>query len=64
MSPDPDTSDCNCVNILVVDDEPINIFALEMLLKRLGLKCESATNGSDCVKRLKSRVSIFNFHLR
>lgn len=64
MSPDPDTFDCNCANILVVDDEPINIFALEMLLKRIGLKCESASNGSECIKRLKSRVSNFNLQYR
>lgn len=41
---------------MIVDDEPINIFALEILLKKYNLLCDSATNGYECVRKFKERM--------
>ena len=35
--------------VLVVDDEPTNVFVLRRLLRHCGLDCEVATNGAEAV---------------
>lgn len=44
--------------ILIVDDDPRNIFALKMVLKARGLDCETATNFTDALNVLKSGKDI------
>jgi CheY-like chemotaxis protein len=40
--------------ILIIDDDPRNIYALKMVLKARGYNCETATNFDDAVEILKS----------
>ena len=41
-------SACNCPKVLVVDDDPFNIIALEGMLGMLGVRAiEKAFNGKD-----------------
>ena len=37
--------------VLVVDDEPVNVFVLRRLLRHCGLECEVASNGAEAVER-------------
>lgn len=39
--------------ILIIDDDPRNIFALALTLKTKGYRCLSATNAADGLKLLK-----------
>jgi CheY-like chemotaxis protein len=41
---------------MVVDDEPTNIFALTLLLKKYHLKADNAYNGLECLKLIKERL--------
>lgn len=41
----------------MVDDEPINIFALNLLLKKFKMYADFATNGHECVKMVKERLN-------
>ncbi|CDW81597.1 multi-sensor hybrid histidine kinase [Stylonychia lemnae] len=44
---------CNCAKILVVDDDPFNIIALEGMLNQLGIvKIEKLFNGKDAINHL------------
>jgi len=47
---------CNCAKILVVDDDPFNIIALESLLKSVDLKCEVSYHGQDAVDKILTRI--------
>ncbi|WP_317040584.1 response regulator [Pedobacter psychrophilus] len=44
--------------ILIVDDDPRNIFALKMVLKARGFDCETATNFEDAHKILISNHNV------
>jgi CheY-like chemotaxis protein len=45
---------CSCPNILIVDDEPFNIIALQGLLLQIGItKVEKAFNGEEALKKIK-----------
>ncbi len=44
--------------ILIVDDDPRNIFALKMVLKARGFNCETATNFTDALNILKSNKDV------
>lgn len=44
--------------VLIVDDDPRNIFALKMVLKARGFECETATNFADAFEILKSGRNI------
>lgn len=37
---------CKCPQILIVDDEVVNIMALQLMLKKYNLQTEQALNGS------------------
>ena len=42
---------CNCSKVLVVDDEPFNIVALEFLFKQFGIeKIDRAFNGREALR--------------
>ncbi|MBK0384487.1 response regulator [Pedobacter sp. SD-b] len=44
--------------ILIVDDDPRNIFALKMVLKARGFECETATTFVEALEVLKSKKNI------
>lgn len=48
------TSDNDRVTVLVVDDEPNIVMALEFLLKKAGYHVEKAENGVDALARAKA----------
>ena len=37
--------------VLVVDDEPVNVFVLQRLLRHCGLECAVARNGAEAVEQ-------------
>ena len=45
-------------NILIVDDESTNIFALSAVLIPRGYSCKSAWNGEQCMKILNERPEL------
>eukprot|EP01022_Parablepharisma_sp_SALTPOND_P021838 TRINITY_DN436_c0_g1_i10.p2 TRINITY_DN436_c0_g1~~TRINITY_DN436_c0_g1_i10.p2 ORF type:complete len:189 (+),score=15.86 TRINITY_DN436_c0_g1_i10:671-1237(+) len=40
---------CNCSRVLIVDDNALNLYVIEAILKRQGLKCDKASNGRDAI---------------
>eukprot|EP01022_Parablepharisma_sp_SALTPOND_P000768 TRINITY_DN105017_c0_g1_i1.p1 TRINITY_DN105017_c0_g1~~TRINITY_DN105017_c0_g1_i1.p1 ORF type:complete len:772 (-),score=39.22 TRINITY_DN105017_c0_g1_i1:63-2378(-) len=46
----PNNPECACSKILVVDDNALNLFVAEEIIKRLGLKCDKASNGYEAVQ--------------
>ena len=45
--------------VLVVDDEPVNVFVLQRLLRHCGLECEVARDGAEAVeKAVASRCDV------
>ncbi len=42
------------INILVVEDNPVNMLMAQTILKQIGLKCQTATNGQQAVEYYKS----------
>ena len=44
--------ECDCPQILIVDDLPSNIFILSGLLRLLGLKADSAENGFEAIEKI------------
>ena len=48
---------CVCPKILIVDDDPFNLTALEQHITRLQLSCEWAFNGNSAVEKIRKRQS-------
>ena len=46
------TKQCECARILIVDDNGLNIYALEILLKNFGHKSDYATNGKLAIEKI------------
>lgn len=45
--------------VLVVDDEPVNVFVLQRLLRHCGVECEVARDGAEAVeKAVASRCDV------
>ena len=44
--------------VLVVDDEPMNIFVLQTMLSELGITSDSATGGSEALKLVQMRADM------
>ncbi len=42
---------CNCPQVLIVDDTPLNIYALKQQLAKLGVATEEAENGKEAIKK-------------
>lgn len=40
----------NCPDILIADDDPFNLIALELLIQKLGFTCIKAFNGQEAVE--------------
>jgi len=45
---------CNCKEILIVDDNPYNIMALKTLLCKHNLKIDEANDGFECLSKLNN----------
>ena len=45
--------------VLVVDDEPMNIFALQTMLEEAGFVCDTVNNGKHAVEYVRQRISKF-----
>ena len=48
--------DTNLPRVLVVDDEPMNIFALQLMLQEFGFSCDQADGGKSALQAVQSRV--------
>ena len=46
---------CNCAQVMVVDDEPFNVMTLVQLLSKSNLKCLTAYNGSDALIKINRK---------
>ena len=49
---------CNCSDILVVDDEEFNVMASKKMLKNLGFESDSAYNGEECINLIKEKLKL------
>ena len=48
-------TNCDCPKILIVDDDPFNLTALDQILSKLKLSCTWAFNGKQAIEKIKSR---------
>ena len=46
---------CNCAEILIVDDNGLNIYALEILLENFGYKSDYATDGKMAIDEINKQ---------
>lgn len=46
---------CECEEILYVDDDAFNLLSLELILKSFNLKCCKVMNGVEAIKELKKK---------
>jgi CheY-like chemotaxis protein len=49
---------CNCADILVVDDEEFNVMATQRMLKNLGLESDAAYNGEECINLINEKIKL------
>ena len=49
---------CNCADILVVDDEEFNVMASQRMLKNLGFESDSAYNGEECINLINEKLNL------
>ena len=49
---------CNCADILVVDDEEFNVMATRRMLKNLGLESDAAYNGEECISLINEKIKL------
>ena len=46
---------CDCADLLVVDDEEFNVMATRKMLKNLGFESDKAYNGEECINIIKKK---------
>ena len=46
---------CNCLDVLVVDDEEFNVMASQKMMKKLGYGSDAAYNGEECINLVKEK---------
>ena len=46
---------CNCTDLLVVDDEEFNVMASQRMLKNLKYESDKAFNGEECINLIKKK---------
>ena len=49
---------CNCVDILVVDDEKFNVMATQKMIKNIGYESDAAYNGEECINLIKEKQKL------
>ena len=52
---EPSKEQCNCTDLLVVDDEEFNVMATQRMLKNLGYTADKAFNGEECINLIKGK---------
>ena len=52
---EPSKEQCNCTDLLIVDDEEFNVMATQRMLKNLGYTADKAFNGEECINLIKSK---------
>jgi CheY-like chemotaxis protein len=53
---------CTCPKVLAVDDNALNLFVIEGIFKRFGIKCDKAFNGSEAIKMVLNANTCVNCH--
>ena len=43
------SQNCDCIDILIVDDEEFNVMASQKMIKNLGFESHAAYNGEECI---------------
>ena len=46
---------CNCLDVLIVDDEEFNVMASQKMMKNLGILTDAAYNGEECINLIKQK---------
>ena len=46
---------CNCADLLIVDDEEFNVMASQRMLKNMGFKSDKAFNGEECINLIQEK---------
>jgi CheY-like chemotaxis protein len=49
---------CNCLDILIVDDEKFNVMATQRMLQKLGYESNAAYNGEECINLIKEKQKL------
>ena len=51
----PILTSCKCPKVLIVDDDPFNLTALDQILNRLQIPCHWAFNGKEAIEKIEAR---------
>ena len=46
-----------CTPILIIDDEFLNIFSLQMMLQPVNISTDYCFNGKECLEKIQSKIS-------
>jgi CheY-like chemotaxis protein len=49
---------CNCSDILIVDDEKFNVMASQRMIKNIGYQTDAAYNGEECINLIKEKQKL------
>jgi CheY-like chemotaxis protein len=49
---------CNCSDILIVDDEKFNVMASQKMIKNIGYQTDAAYNGEECINLIKEKQKL------
>ena len=50
---------CGCCRVLIADDEPFNVMALEALLSKHGIECDSVFDGQSLLDKITENMHRF-----
>ena len=50
--------DCNCSDILIVDDEKFNVMASQRMIKNIGYQTDAAYDGEECINLIKEKQNL------
>lgn len=50
--------ECNCSDILIVDDEKFNVMASQRMIKNIGYQTDAAYNGEECINLIKEKQKL------
>ena len=51
-------SQCNCADLLVVDDEEFNVMASQRMLHNLGFESDAAYDGKECLNLINNKLKL------
>ena len=51
-------NNCNCLDILIVDDEKFNVIATKKMLQKIGYESDDAYNGEECINLIKQKQKL------